>query len=360
MKTAAFKVLEAGPSLTIQDLGRPGYQRFGITEGGVIDRWALAEGNTLLGNDLNTAALEMATIGGKFTVTGTPIVMATSGAEMDLKLDGTDVPWRSSFTVLPGQVVHCGVARHSVYSYLHVQGGFDVATVLDSRATHIRSGFGGHMGRRLCSGDKIPLSLDSSLNTNVTPLKLPAPEYLKRETIRVLWGTQAHVFGDKQRELLLQSEFAVTVERDRMGARLATDAGSLAAETGLTGISDAVLAGDIQVAGDGVGTVLLADRQPTGGYPRIATVISADLDAIAQIPVNRPFRFSLVSTDEAVDALLKRKQKIAALSDQLQAVVRSPADVPDLLSYNLVDGVVAAEHSSDVSINSTETNRQNK
>ena len=360
MKTAVFKVLDAGPSLTIQDYGRPGYQRLGITEGGVIDRWALAEGNILLGNDVNSAALEMATIGGKFTVTDTPIVMATSGAEMDLKLDGIDLPWRSSFTVLPGQVLHCGVARQSVYGYLHVQGGFDVASVLDSRATHIRSGFGGHMGRKLCTGDEIRLSPDTKKNTNNTPQKLPTPDYLSRDTIRVLWGTQAQVFGDKQRTLLLHSEFSVTVERDRMGARLATDAGSLAAETGLTGVSDTVLAGDIQVAGDGVGTVLLADRQPTGGYPRIATVISADLDAIAQMPANRPFRFSLVSTEEAVDALLKRKQKIAALSEHLQAVVRNPADVVDLLSYNLVDGVVAAELSSDVNINSDETNRQNK
>ena len=212
MKTAVFQVLEAGPSLTIQDYGRPGYQRLGITEGGSIDRWALAEGNILLGNDVNSAALEMASIGGKFTVTDTPIVMATSGAKMDLKLDGIDLPWRSSFTVLPGQVLHCGVARQSVYGYLHVQGGFDVAPVLDSRATHIRSGFGGHMGRKLCTGDEIRLSPDTKKNTNNTPQKLPTPDYLSRDTIRVLWGTQAQVFGDKQRTLLLHSEFSVTVE----------------------------------------------------------------------------------------------------------------------------------------------------
>ena len=338
-----FEVLEAGPGVTLQDNGRPGFQRYGVTEGGVMDRWALAECNYLLGNSSNTAALEMIAVGGKFTVTEKPVTMATAGAAMDITLDGEVLPWRSSFTVEPGQVLHCGYARQSIYSYLQVAGGFAVSPVLASMSTYARSGLGGFEGRMLRSGDQLPLAgIDSSVEHPV-PQKLPTPGYLTRDVIRIVRGTQAHVFSDDVREALLQSEFSVSAERDRMGARLTTDAGSLAAASGLSGVSDAVVIGDIQVAGDGVATVLLADRQPTGGYPRIATVITADLDAVSQMPTHKPFRFELVTVNEAVAALALQQQEIKALPDRMTSVIRTPEDISDLLKYSLIDWVVDAK-----------------
>ena len=338
-----------------------------------MDRWALAEVNTLLGNALNTAALEMIAIGGSFTIAretqtakestvanekanekasevagevagemaDEPVLMATSGAEMELTVDGTPMPWRTSFLVKPGQVVRCGYARGSIYSYLQVAGGFITTPVLGSCSTHSRSGFGGFNGRPVKSGDELPLKGSNYLSAQSQ--QLPAAEYLARESIRIVWGTQSDVFSAKVRNVLLNSEFSVSAERDRMGARLLTDAGSMASETGLSGVSDAVLIGDIQVAGDGVATVLLADRQPTGGYPRIATVITADLDAISQMPTGKPFRFELVTASQAVDALRQRVQSIDNLSSALESVTRQPEDIPNLLSYNLIDGVVAAK-----------------
>jgi len=343
-----FKVLDAGPGVTLQDNGRPGYQRYGVTEGGVMDRWALAECNQLLGNKSNTAALEMIAVGGKFTVTEKPVTMATSGAAMELTLDGSVLPWRSSFTVEPGQVLHCGYARQSIYSYLQVEGGFEIPQVLESMSTYARSDLGGYKGRPLRAGDELPLTgnfsqSDVELQSRFVPQRLTTPEYFARDVIRIVWGTQAHVFSTEVRQALLQSEFSVSAERDRMGARLATDAGSLAAETGLSGVSDAVVIGDIQVAGDGVATVLLADRQPTGGYPRIATVITADLDAVSQMPTHTPFRFQLVTTDDAVAALALRQQEILTLRNRMTSVTRSPEDIEDLLKYSLIDGVVDAK-----------------
>lgn len=337
---ATLKVLDAGPGVSLQDDGRPGYQRYGVTEGGVMDRWALAEVNSLLGNVANTAALEMIAMGGSFTVVGESIKMAASGAEMDLTVNDVAIPWRSSFMVQPGQVVRCGYARRSIYSYLQVAGGFCTTPVMGSCSTHVRSGFGGFNGSLVKAGDELAIPECDQFSDQ--PQRLPAAAYFARETIRIVWGTQASVFSTRVRDALLQSEFCITAQRDRMGARLSTDAGSLSAETGLSGVSDAVLIGDIQVAGDGVATILLADRQPTGGYPRIATVITADLDTISQMPTGKPFRFQLVSASQAIDALRQRKQALDDLPASLMSVTRQPEDIPDLLSYNLIDGVIAA------------------
>jgi len=331
--------------MALQDYGRPGYQRYGVTEGGVMDRQALAEVNLLCGNDHHTAAIEMIAMGGQFMVAGSPVIVACSGAEMDLKLDGVALPWRSSFVAEPGQTIQLGYARDAVYSYLQCAGGFAVEPVMNSASTHTRSEFGGFHGRCLQAGDELPLGVIEEENFS-TPQKLPKPDYLDRALIRVVWGTQADVFSQRVRDALLNNDFVVSAERDRMGARLVTQAGSLAADTGLSGVSDAVLIGDVQVAGDGVATVLLADRQPTGGYPRIATIISADLDAISQMRVQKAFRFRLVTIDEAVNALEQKHNELNNLEDLLAPVIRHPEDIPDLLSYNLVDGVINGKHRS--------------
>ncbi len=339
---AVLRVIDSGAGTTLQDRGRPGFQRYGVTEGGAMDRWALSEANMLLGNDANTAALEMIAVGGRFTIEDHAVMMACSGAEMDLSVDGVPIPWRSSFQVQPDQIVEIGYARESVYSYLQVSGGFKVAQVLGSASTHSRSSFGGFKGRALQAGDRLSVCAGSK-DAMRLPEKLPKPDYLDKTIIRITWGTQAAVFSHEVKDALLQSEFRVSTQRDRMGARLDTDAGSLAAAGGLSGVSDAVLIGDIQVAGDGVATVLLADRQPTGGYPRIATVITADIDAISQMPGGRAFRFKLVTIDEAVEALRVQRQSLDALPGLLTNVTRHPDDIADLLSYNLIDGVVKAQ-----------------
>ena len=259
--------------MAVQDYGRPGYQRYGVTEGGVMDRYALAEVNCLCGNDIQTAAIEMIAMGGQFTATGGPVTVACSGAQMDLKLNGIAMPWRSNFVVGPGQILKMGYARSAVYSYLQCSGGFALEPVMNSVSTHTRSGFGGFKGRVLQVDDELPVAA-LKVPREHAPQQLPSPDYLDQRVLRIVWGPQAHVFSKAARDAILNHEFFVSSARDRMGARLDTQAGSLAAATGLSGVSDAVVIGDIQVAGDGVATVLLADRQPTGGYPRIATIIS--------------------------------------------------------------------------------------
>lgn len=334
-----LEVVSAGPSLTLQDRGRPGLQRFGITEGGAMDWVALAEGEALLGNPEGCAAIEMAGWGGRFRAVGAPLRLALTGAAMRARLGGEAVAWRSSLTLEPGAVLEIGAAEDGTYGYLHVGGGFATAPQIGSRSTHLRSAIGGLDGRALRDGDRLPIGEDPGGDTGRV---LPGAERFGRREIRVLWGAQAEAFSEAERERFLATEFDMTTRRDRQGARLQPQGDPFHADTALTGVSDAVVAGDIQVPGDGLPVALLADRQPTGGYPRIATVISADLAALVQIPSHARFRFRLATEAEALDALRRQRRAVAELPRLVAPLVRDPRDMGDLLAFNLVDGVISA------------------
>lgn len=337
--SAVLEVLSAGPALTVQDAGRPGLQRFGITQGGAMDSLALAEGAALLDQPADHAAIEMAGFGGRFRAADSPLRIALTGAPMRTRLGGQPQPWNSSFTVEPGAVLEIGAADEGVYGYLHVGGGIATPPSIGSRSTHLRSAIGGFEGRLLADGDHLPVGEDPGTRTG---LALPAAKRMGQREIRVLWGAQAETFSRAERERFLATDFDMTTRRDRQGARLKPLGEPFHAESALTGVSDAVVLGDIQVPGDGLPVALLADRQPTGGYPRIATVISADLAALVQIPAHARFRFRLVDEAEAVTALKRSRREIAELSRQLRPLVRDPRDMGDLLAFNLVDGVISA------------------
>lgn len=336
--TITIEILSVAGALGIQDQGRAGYQRYGVAEGGAMDQFALHQGAALLAQSAQLAALEMAGGGGRFRVVSGRGMLACTGATMALSVNDRSLPWGCGFEVHENDVITIAAATNGVYGYLHIAGGFDVPAVLGSRSTHSRAGFGGHQGRTLQPGECIRALVAASHNR---PMRLPLPDYLDSSVIRIVWGAQAHLFDSVIKQRFLDASFSVSVKRDRMGAKLDSDGGTFLPASGLTGISDAVLAGDIQIAGDGGATVLLADRQPTGGYPRIATVIGADLDAVAQLRSGRSFRFELLTIEQAVDALKTRRAKLQQIASRLQPLVRDPADISDLLSYNLIDGMTA-------------------
>ena len=337
---AVLVVDTAGPAITIQDAGRPGYARYGLSAGGAMDPWAMAEGQALLGNPPDTAALEMAGYGGRFRVLHEPRWCALTGAAMQARLDGVPVPWRASFVVLPGQLLEIGSALAGVegsgtYGYLHVAGGLDTPGEIGARGTHVRAGIGGLDGGTLRSGTRLPLGPPGGADR--TPARLPPPEYLARRTVRVLWGPQSGRFRAESRDRLLGETFAVSHRRDRMAMRLDM-AGADPFEALLTGLSDPAMTGDIQVTGDGCPAVLMREHQPTGGYPRIATVITADLASAAQLPSGAPFRFTLATRSEAVDALRSWRDGLGGLAGQ----VRPLEQADNLLAHNLIGGVVSA------------------
>ncbi len=332
MSAPGLEVVDPGLHAAVQDLGRPGLQRAGVAEGGALDPRALHEGAALLGQSPGLAALEMTLKGGTFRAVGGPVRVALTGAPCAATVDGRPVAWHGAFTLDPGATLAVGKAEGGVYAYLHLEGGIDVPKVLHSRATHLRAGFGGLDGREVRAGDLLPAGREAS-TADVASLDV-APEPAI-DHVRVLWGVHAEEFDAAERARFLATTFRISAKRDRMGVRLDGVEAPFRPARGLTLISDAVVLGDVQVPGDGVPIVLLADRQPTGGYPRIATVITADLPAFAQLPVGAPVRFRAVSPGDAVAALRAQRARLAALA---QHVRLGPA-VDPLVRVNLVDGV---------------------
>ena len=337
---AVLLIDTAGPAITIQDAGRPGYARYGLSAGGAMDPWAMAEGEALLGNPPGLAALEMAGYGGRFRMLHEPCWCALTGAAMQARLDGIPLPWRASFSFLPGQLLEIGPALAGVegsgtYGYLHVAGGLDTPREIGARGTHVRAGIGGLDGGTLQSGTRLPLG--TSGGADRTPSSLPLPEYLASRTIRVVWGPQSGRFRADTRDRLLKETFTVSHRRDRMAMRLDM-AGADPFESLLTGLSDPAMMGDIQVTGDGCPTVLMREHQPTGGYPRIATVITADLAAVAQLPSGAPFRFALAARDEAVGALRDWQDGLGGMAERIRPI----GQMDELLAQNLISGVVSA------------------
>lgn len=340
---SGLEILRVAAGATIQDRGRPGLQRYGVCAGGAVDEYALTEGQVLLGNSTDAAALEFAGDGGKFRARGGALRLATSGATMRASLAGEPLRWRSSFTLQAGDVLEIGPAREGTYGYLHIAGGFGTEVVLGSRSTHIRAG----LGYVPAAGDCLPVGEAGGAATSDPPETLSEPPHLGRREIRALWGPQAHVFSDATRAAFAAASFRVSAARDRMGIRLDADCGPIHSETGQTILSEAISLGDFQIPGDGRPVAMLADRGPTGGYPRIATVISADIAALAQLRTGADFKLRMVDEDAALEALKLWRDQINRLPEDLRPLIRDPAKMSDLLSYTLVGGVLRGDEHDD-------------
>ena len=300
-----LKIISAGPGLTVQDDGRPGYQRYGLAESGAMDRLALAEGAALLGAETKRPLLEMFRMGGVFQAQGRGLRIALTGAEMKARIDDEPIAWNSSHLLPLNSRLVIGPAAKGVYGYLSIGGGIAVEPRMGSCSTHLRAGIGGYEGRPLKAGDLLPIGKDEGRGTgrSVEPL-----DRFCNTLIRVMWGPQRDMFSTAEQRCFLETAYTVTDRMDRMGVCLTMEGEPLLAKNHLSGVSDAVLHGDIQIAGNGRPVVLMADRPTTGGYPRIATVITADLPLFAQLEPGRKVGFRVVEIDEAV-ALLKAQQK---------------------------------------------------
>jgi len=329
-----LSLLSIAPGATIQDRGRPGLLRYGVTQGGALDPYGLAEGQALLQNRAEDAALELPGFGGRFRAKGV-VQVATSGGAMALSVNGQPMVWRQSIWMADGDVMEIGAAEDGVVGYLHIAGGFQTRRDLGARSTHLRAGF----GHRPARGD----TLGAGRGGQGTAMSLPRPAYLDQRRLRVIWGPQSHLFTEATRSAFLAARFSATGKRDRMGLVLAQEGPALRLEAGLSIASDVTLLGDIQLTGDAVPTVLLADRGSSGGYPRIATVVAADLKVVAQLPIGAEIGVDLITPEEALDLARAEAREIGTLAAQCRPVLRDPRDIGDLLAYNLVDGVVRGD-----------------
>ena len=296
MSRAVLAIEHAGPLTTVQDAGRLGYARFGVTAAGPMDRLAHAAANVAVGNSSGACAIETA-LGGITVVVGEgSIAVAVAGGTPVVTIDGARVePWSvhtlgrdARLVVRPG--------RWGSWTYLALAGTVPAKRWLGSSATHPQSGFG---GRIITTGDT--LVIDDARSGPAASRNLPLPVGARpRQDIRVVLGPQDRFFSSEVQQSFLSGVYTVTDAYDRMGMRLGGP--KLAISGSLDMLSEAIVRGSVQVPGHGDPIVLLADHQTTGGYPKIATVIAADQDGLAQLRPREHLTFRTVSPDQAVAA----------------------------------------------------------
>jgi antagonist of KipI len=305
-------ILDAGPQATVQDLGRTGQLRYGIPPSGPVDRFAFVLANRLTGNPDSAAALECTLMGPRFEVAA-PVVIAVTGADMPLTVNGRETAGWAAIALAAGDLVKLGAARNGVRSYVAFAGGLDVPLVLGSRATYLRGRLGGLEGRALKKGDVLRVLASGAGQPPARPRQRVAPraipDYSAQLTARVVLGPQNDRFTDRGIRTLLGDTYEVLPQSDRMGTRLRGP--RIEHARGHDIISDGIAPGSIQVPGDGQPIVLLADRQSTGGYTKVATVCSFDVWRIGQRRPGQTLRFRAVTVAEAhrllrdADALLE-------------------------------------------------------
>jgi 5-oxoprolinase (ATP-hydrolysing) subunit C len=333
----SLRILAAGPGVTVQDGGRHGYLRYGVTVAGPMDPFAHALANRVLGNAAETAALEISLGGVEVTAEGGRLRLAVAGGDFEITLDGRPMPAALHLTLEPGGKLRIRAGQAGAWCYLAVAGGFDVPEVLGSRATHTRSHLGGHEGRGLRAGDV--LATFGPAGPEMPPARIVAPELARSsEVIRVLLGPQADYFTEATIAGFLAGPWTIGPRGDRMACFL--EGPALSHAEGFNIVSDGMTMGAIQVPGEGQPIVLMADRQPTGGYPKIGCVIGADLGHLAQARPGARVRFHAVSCEEAVEAR-RSEADVLRRGGACEALVRTHFPSGFLLGLNLIDGVFA-------------------
>lgn len=334
-----IEILDAPLPASFQDGGRPGYRHLGVPLSGALDAEWLAIANALVGNPAASVALEIRLRGPRLRAIR-PLILALAGEFSARIEDAADQSrpagnWRS-MTLAENEILDIGTLKSGI-GYLAVHGGFDLPLMLGSRSTYARAGLGGIDGRCIKAGDRIGVGVAPA----PTLLRLPQAPRLADSPLRVIVGPQREYFTDAAWEEFLNAEFSVSREADRMGLRL--DGPRLEHTRGADIISDAVTPGAIQVPGDGRPIILLADCQTVGGYPKIATVIGADLPRLGHALPGQVLRFVEVSLEQALAAR-------RAASDTLAECIASMApdhagfDLDALYAANLIDGVIDAQH----------------
>jgi 5-oxoprolinase (ATP-hydrolysing) subunit C len=336
---AIVRVLSAGPGATLQDGGRHGYLRFGVTAAGPMDPLAHATANLAVGNPADATAIEVSVGGIELTAELASLKVAIAGGEFALSLDGRPLPAAAVLNLEAGAVLKIRAGSRGSWCYLAVAGQLTVPKLLGSHATHARTGFGGVNGRAIIAGDRLGFEPSESSQPSIGAILAP---WLDRpvDTIRVVLGPQHDYFADDQIAAFLTGPWSVSARSDRMAYFL--DGPRLTHARGYNIVSDGIAMGAIQVPGDGCPIVLMADRQSTGGYPKIATVIGPDLGRLAQARPGTVFRFAAVSIGEAVEA---RRDEAALLARGIviEPLVRTHLSSEFLLGLNLIDGVVGVE-----------------
>lgn len=310
---ASIIIRSAGALTTVQDQGRYGYQRYGMPVSGAMDIFSCKLANLLVGNNALEACLEATVTGPEILFTDKGAV-ALCGADLGPMKNGVPVRMNKTIEIKSGDTLSFRGLKKGCRCYIAFAGGINVPPVMGSRSTYLRAKTGGLGGRALKAGDELPLGV---IENQIRILEIPGKllvSYKSSQTIRICPGPEINRFGPEGIQQLLTSEYIITNNSDRMGYRLE---GNVIKHKSSTAdiISAGISAGTIQITGDGQPVILMADRQTTGGYSRIANVISADLTLVAQMIPGDRIRFREISIGEAQELYIAREKMIKELLD---------------------------------------------
>lgn len=304
-----LRIKSPGFMTTVQDAGRVGYAHYGVSASGPADSVSLRIGNLLVGNPENAAALEMTLLGGTFEFESDGLV-ALSGSSFAAQIGNAAAPFWTSFAVRAGEILTVGPSLSGARCYLCIQGGIGISPVLGSRSTHLLTGIGGFEGRALKQGDRIPLNSDGNIGS--VPLQTIDQKTIStlfgQQSFRLTIGPQSDFFAQESIDLFLNSNYDVLEDSNRMGLRLRgpqivrSRAGDM--------LTEGVSLGAIQIPHDGQPIILFVEHQTTGGYPKIANIIFADLHRVGQLRPRDSLRFELVSFPQARDILLSQESTL--------------------------------------------------
>lgn len=331
---ASLTLGSVGAGATIQDGGRVGLLRFGVTPAGPMDWVAFQTANLALGQAPDAAAIEIGS-GGLTLMTDRPIMLAFAGGGFAWTLDDRTLPAAARVLLRPGEALKGRSGQWGAFAYCAVPGGVDVPAIMGSRATHTRSGLGGLEGRGLRAGDRL---VPGCASPDLDDVEIVAG-WLRRsdQPIRIVLGPQDDHFTSAAIDAFVAASYELTAAADRMAYKLEGPKIPHARDFNI--VSDGIALGAIQVAGDGQPMVLMADRQPTGGYAKIAHVCRADIGRLAQLRPGESCRFRVVNAAEARAALLALEDRIAGTFAQVGPLRLVPTTAR-LLRANLISGVI--------------------
>ena len=340
--STGLEVITPGLMTSVQDRGRFGFQALGISVSGALDPDGFDLANALAGNEAGTGALEIRMLGPTLEVTAESVTVALAGTGAGIEVMSPEREMISacrSVTFRKGQVFRIGAIGDSAVCYLAVHGGFDLLQIYGSQSTCMSAGFGGFHGRILEKGDCLPLRKAAAESLSQRILRRP-PEPDSSPVIRVIAGPQDDYFSAAGIETFFGTGYTVSQAVNRMGMRL--EGAAVAHEKGFNIASDGIVRGAIQVPGNGLPIILMADCQTTGGYPKIATVISTDMPKLGRMMPGADIRFEAVSVEEAEAVARDHHERKAALIGAIETFSGSVQQLEHLLmTQNLISGVTA-------------------
>ena len=330
MSDVEFSISFAGPLVTFQDIGRPGNMRYGVSASGPMDIVSFEAANAVLRNETKQTAIEISLGGLILQCHEGSITLAITGGDFLIEYQGQKISSWTVLTIQKGERLSVRAGKSGSWAYLAFSGKLNVKDWLNSSSTHSTSGFGGGV---LKTGQKFTLTDASNQANRIGPIL--KPNFNTNDLIHAVLGPQDQYFMNTAIKIFSDSIFKVSDNYDRMGMQLTGP--KLELKSALSIPSEPVVKGSIQVSGDGIPTILLADHQTTGGYPKIATVISSDINRLVQFRSNQSVKFVLINSNEA----LQKTRKFLDIKEKyLQKISTSRGTLEQrLMSENLIGGV---------------------